>query len=204
MPRIATNQANPVQPQGLRRNFRPFCRRKARCLLCHLRLRRPLSWLHSVSLLATSITFMWNTMIRAFVEKNEAVKLGWESYDFVQNGLIHLGATCSCMDSARKLFETSLNRDVITWTAVINGYVKSGQVGIARELFDEMPVKHEVSWSAMITGYAQFGLFKEALELFNDMQLAGFWPNHAGIVRALSACTFLGVPWIWEDRVVPI
>ncbi|GFS33812.1 tetratricopeptide repeat (TPR)-like superfamily protein [Actinidia rufa] len=182
-------------------------------------------------------TFMWNTMIRAFVEKNQgtrvlslykqmvqsgflpnnytfsfllracvelsefslgliyhaqAVRLGWESYDFVQNGLIHLYATCSCMDSARKLFETSLNRDVITWTAVMNGYVKSGQVGVARELFDEMPEKNEVSWSAMITGYAQVGLFKEALELFNDMQLARVQPNHAGIVGALSACAFLG------------
>ncbi|KAL6993312.1 mannan endo-1,4-beta-mannosidase [Sarracenia purpurea var. burkii] len=111
-------------------------------------------------------TYIWNTMIRAFVEKNEATKAvsfykqmvhsgfspnnytfsfilracvelsdcslglmyhaqvirsGWESYDFVQNGLIHLYATCSYMDSARKLFDSSWNRDVITWTAVING-----------------------------------------------------------------------------------
>ncbi|PSS36615.1 Pentatricopeptide repeat-containing protein [Actinidia chinensis var. chinensis] len=130
---------------------------------------------------------MWNTMIRAFVEKHEGTRA------------LSLSTNRCCMDMPRKLFETSLNRDVVTWTAVINGYVKSGQVGVARELFDEMPVKNEVSWSAMITGYAQVGLFKEVLELFNDTQLAGVWLNQAGIVGALSACTFLGVPWIRED-----
>ncbi|KAE8022183.1 hypothetical protein FH972_008007 [Carpinus fangiana] len=182
-------------------------------------------------------TFVWNTMVRAFVERNEpfkalslymnmlesgllpnnytfsfvlracaglsdislglmlhsqVVRLGWESYDFVQNGLIHLYATCNCMDSARKLFDASVNRDVITWTALVNGYAKAGLVVVARELFDQMPEKNTVSWSAMITGYAQVGLFKEALELFSDMQVSGFRPNHAGIVGALTACAFLG------------
>ncbi|KAD7478539.1 hypothetical protein E3N88_01675 [Mikania micrantha] len=123
---------------------------------------------------------------------NQAIKLGWESYDFVQNGLIHLYAVCSRLDSCRKLFDSSTNRDVITWTALINGYVKSGKVEVARELFDEMPKKNNVSWSAMINGYVQVGLFKEALDLFNDMLHHGFKPNHSSIVVALSACGFLG------------
>ncbi|KAK6272873.1 hypothetical protein POUND7_009956, partial [Theobroma cacao] len=92
-------------------------------------------------------TFIWNTIIRAFVERNAnataislyknmlqsgflpnnytfsfvlracttysstalashalVIKLGWESYDFVLNGLIHLYANLSLMDAARKLF----------------------------------------------------------------------------------------------------
>ncbi|KAI4299689.1 hypothetical protein L6164_033123 [Bauhinia variegata] len=182
-------------------------------------------------------TFIWNTMIRAFAEKNkptialslytrmldsgflpnnftlsfllracadltalslglmihsQIIKLGWESYDFVQNGLIHFYASCKAMEPARKLFDMSMNRDVITWTALINGYAKLGQVVVARELFDQMPGKNSVSWSAMITGYAQVGLFKEALELFKDMLASGYRPNHAGIVSALTACAFLG------------
>ena len=182
-------------------------------------------------------TYIWNTMIRAFAERNEAIRvmslyqnmrengflpnnytfsfllrsctelsalslglmihgqaiiLGWESYDFVQNGLIHLYATCFCMDPARKLFDMSVNRDVITWTSLINGYAKSGQVLVARELFDQMPEKNTVSWSAMINGNCQVGFFREALEVFSDMQASGFAPNHAGIVGALTACAFLG------------
>ncbi|OMP03653.1 hypothetical protein COLO4_10288 [Corchorus olitorius] len=180
-------------------------------------------------------TFIWNTIIRAFVEKNDystaislyrnmiqngflpnnytfsfvlractdnysmglashaqVIKLGWDSYDYVLNGLIHLYANWSLMDAARKLFDMSTNRDVITWTALINGYVKSGQVELARDLFDKMPERNVVSWSAMITGYVQTGMFREALNLFKDMQFSGFQPNQAGIVGALSACAFLG------------
>lgn len=122
----------------------------------------------------------------------QIIKLGWESYDFVQNGLIHLYSVCGSMDSARRLFNASSYSDVITWTAVINGYAKSGQVIVARQLFDEMPERNSVSWSAMITGYAQVELFKEALVLFNDMLCAGFRPNQAGIVGALTACAALG------------
>lgn len=123
---------------------------------------------------------------------SHAIRLGWESYDFVQNGLIHLYVTCDFIDAARKLFDMSVYKDVVTWTALINGYVKSGQIVIARQLFDEMPEKNAVSWSAMINGYVQLGLFREALELFPDMQTAGFLPNHAGIVGALTACAFVG------------
>ncbi|XP_021277549.1 pentatricopeptide repeat-containing protein At5g66520-like [Herrania umbratica] len=180
-------------------------------------------------------TFIWNTIIRAFVERNAnataislyknmlqsgflpnnytfsfvlracttysstalashalVIKLGWESYDFVLNGLIHLYANLSLMDAARKLFNVSTNRDVITWTSLINGYLKSGHAEFARELFDQMPARNAVSWSAMITGYVQMGMFREALGLFNDMQLSGLRPNHAGIVGALTACAFLG------------
>ncbi|XP_002526196.3 pentatricopeptide repeat-containing protein At5g66520 [Ricinus communis] len=182
-------------------------------------------------------TFIWNTVIRAFAEKNEprkaimlfknmlysnflpnnytysflfkactdlnnlylglachcqSIKLGWEFYDFVQNGLVHMFAIFGCMDSARKLFDLSSNRDVITWTALINGYVRAGQVLIGRELFDKMPERNSVSWSAMITGYVRVGFFEEALELFNAMLISGFWPNHAGIVCAINACASLG------------
>ncbi|CAH1437075.1 unnamed protein product [Lactuca virosa] len=122
----------------------------------------------------------------------QAIKLGWESYDFVQNGLIHLYAVCNHLDYCRRLFDSSSDRDIITWTAVINGYAKSGQTEVARQLFDEMPMKNNVSWSVMINGYVQVGLFKEALDLFNDMLHSGFHPNRSSIVLVLSACGFLG------------
>ncbi|KAK1575267.1 hypothetical protein Q3G72_003964 [Acer saccharum] len=123
----------------------------------------------------------------------QVIKYGWESYDFVLNGLVHLYATCNCMDSARRLFDMSdVNRDVITWTSLISGYVKSHQVAIARQLFDQMPEKNVVSWSAMINGYVQVRMFEEALELFNGMLTCGVRPNQAGIIGALTACAFLG------------
>ncbi|KAK1324571.1 Pentatricopeptide repeat-containing protein [Acorus calamus] len=120
------------------------------------------------------------------------IRLGWDSHHFVQNGLIHLYVTCDRVHSARKLFDASLSRDVITWTAMVNGYVKSGDIEAARALFDAMPEKNQVSWSAIINGCAKLGLFEEALHRFIAMQLSGFRPNHAGLVGALTACASLG------------
>lgn len=96
------------------------------------------------------------------------------------------------MGDAHKLFDDCPHPDVVTWSAMVNGYVKCGQIGVARELFDEMPDRNAVSWSTMITAYAGVGMFREALDAFNDMQVAGVEPNHAGVVGALSACGFLG------------
>jgi len=121
-----------------------------------------------------------------------SIKLGWEDYDFVRNGLIHLYSVSDAVDLSRKLFDASLSEDVVTWTAVINGYVKVGRIEDARQLFDKMPERNVVSWSAMIAGYAQMGFLKEALELFSEMQACGFRPNHASIVGALTACASLG------------
>lgn len=184
-------------------------------------------------------TYVWNTMIRAFLENSQpfnalwlslemikdgfppnnytfsflfracsqicdvslgfmyhalVIKLGWERHDFVHNGLVHCYASCDHVGYARNLLDDGSlkSSDVITWTSVISGYLKSGDIGIARELFDRMPAKNAVSWSVMINGYVKFGLSKEALGLFKDMQIAGVQPNHAGIVSALSACAFLG------------
>ncbi|CAA6655777.1 unnamed protein product [Spirodela intermedia] len=122
----------------------------------------------------------------------QIAKLGWESYDFVQNELIHMYATCGCVDSARRVFDQSLHRDVISWTAMVHGYAVSARIEEARELFDKMPERNAVSWSAMMTGYVQAEMFREALALFTEMQRAGTQPNHAGVVGALTACAFLG------------
>ncbi|KAL6200168.1 hypothetical protein ACLB2K_029950 [Fragaria x ananassa] len=121
-----------------------------------------------------------------------AIRLGWESYDFVQNGLVHLYVACESMDSARKLFDMCFCKDVVTWTALVNGYVKCGQIVTARQLFDEMPEKNAVSWSTMVNGYVHLGMFMEALEVFGDMQAAGVSANRAGIVGALTACGYVG------------
>ncbi|KAF6160753.1 hypothetical protein GIB67_035954 [Kingdonia uniflora] len=123
---------------------------------------------------------------------SQVVKLGWESYDFVQNGLIDMYVDCHCVVSARNVFDASSNRDVVSWTAMVNGYAKSGKVLVARDLFDRMPERNVVSWGAMINGYVGIEMYNEVLELFNEMQVSGIEPNHASIVGVLLACGFIG------------
>lgn len=71
---------------------------------------------------------------------------------------------------ARELFEGMPERDVISWTALISGYMKCGLVKEARELFDRVDAeKNDVTWTAMISGYLKTKRVAEAEKLFDEM-----------------------------------
>ncbi|KAK9678020.1 hypothetical protein RND81_11G182500 [Saponaria officinalis] len=59
--------------------------------------------------------------------------------------------------------------DRIVRNAVMDGYAKFGEVGVARKVFDEMSERGVADWNAMISGYWRLGLGVEAGELFDVM-----------------------------------
>lgn len=50
------------------------------------------------------------------------VKMGLEGEIFVSNSLIHFYEECGRVDLGRKMFEGMLERNVASWTSLINGY----------------------------------------------------------------------------------
>ncbi|KAK4789136.1 hypothetical protein SAY86_020455 [Trapa natans] len=75
---------------------------------------------------------------------------------------------------ARVLFDSSSQRNTITWNSMITGYVKSGEISKARDLFDEMPTRDVTSWNVMILGYTRshrgvHGFVDEARAMFEQM-----------------------------------
>ncbi|KAG0482521.1 hypothetical protein HPP92_010605 [Vanilla planifolia] len=97
------------------------------------------------------------------------------------------------MSCSRKLFDEMPLRDAVSWTNLMKGYVKQGQLTTAQELFDEMPHRNEVSWVVIIAGYVKVGRYHDAIELFNSMlQSSSNRPNEAALVLVLSACTHIG------------
>ncbi|GAB4850152.1 hypothetical protein Ancab_029447 [Ancistrocladus abbreviatus] len=74
------------------------------------------------------------------------------------------------MVEARKVFDKMPDRDVVTWTIMISGYVKFGMLREARDLFDRVDsVKNVVTWTAMVSGYVRASQIVEAEKLFNAM-----------------------------------
>ncbi|XVE64153.1 hypothetical protein DITRI_Ditri07aG0079100 [Diplodiscus trichospermus] len=53
-----------------------------------------------------------------------ALKLGFDSYLFVANSLIHMYSCCGDIGSARKVFDTMGERDLVSWNSLICGYSK--------------------------------------------------------------------------------
>ncbi|KAL0297080.1 UNVERIFIED_CONTAM: Pentatricopeptide repeat-containing protein [Sesamum radiatum] len=74
---------------------------------------------------------------------------------------------------ARKVFDEISDRNVVSWTAMISGYARAGQVGNAVLLFEEMPEGIRDFWNSIIAGCAQNGLFSEAIEFFRRWLLRG-------------------------------
>jgi pentatricopeptide repeat protein len=123
-----------------------------------------------------------------------AVKAGAAGDLYVRNALVHFYGVCGDVEAMRRVFdELPFVRDVVTWNAVLAGYVRAGMMADAREVFDGMAVRDEVSWSTVVGGYVKEGELEEALGVFKNMVVQGVKVNEAAIVTALSAAAQLGL-----------
>ncbi|CAO2813420.1 unnamed protein product [Amaranthus hypochondriacus] len=65
-------------------------------------------------------------------------KVGFDSDRYICNSLIHMYMKFNDLGSARKVFDRMSDRDVVSWTSVIDGLVDNGRGIEAIKLFDEM------------------------------------------------------------------
>lgn len=115
------------------------------------------------------------------------MKLGLDMRVIVSTNLVHLYSVCLSLDDARIIFDSMVDRNVVSWNVMLNGYVKGGMVDLARDIFDRIPVKDVVSWGTIIDGYLQVGRLKEALALYCEMRRTGLRPNEVMLVGIVSS-----------------
>ncbi|XP_074321325.1 pentatricopeptide repeat-containing protein At2g22410, mitochondrial-like [Silene latifolia] len=87
------------------------------------------------------------------------LKLGFECDVFVHNGVVHMLVSCGRLEDARRVFDESCVRDLVTWNSLINGYVHCGKPCEALNLFEEMKLNgvkpDEVTMIGMVASCAQ-------------------------------------------------
>uniref|UniRef100_A0A2N9FV30 Pentatricopeptide repeat-containing protein n=1 Tax=Fagus sylvatica TaxID=28930 RepID=A0A2N9FV30_FAGSY len=71
-----------------------------------------------------------------------ALKLGFESYLFVSNALIHMYASCGDLVVARKVFDKMGDRDLVSWNSLICGYCQCNRFKEVLGLFKAMQAEH--------------------------------------------------------------
>eukprot|EP01018_Ginkgo_biloba_P018837 Gb_05554 [translate_table: standard] len=92
--------------------------------------------------------FIFSSIIKACADL-AALQEGMEIHDdisrtgfvmdiFVENSLIAMYAKCRCIEIAREVFDKMSKRDVVSWNAIISGYVQNGLAKEALTLFSEM------------------------------------------------------------------
>ena len=111
----------------------------------------------------------------------------------LENSLISMYAKCGKVEIARKLVEKSMTREVglVTFTSLVEGYTKLGDLKPARFIFDSIDHPDVVAWTAMIVGYVQNGFNSEAIELFRRMLKDGPRPNNYTLAAMLSVSSSL-------------
>ncbi|KAK1280697.1 Pentatricopeptide repeat-containing protein [Acorus gramineus] len=68
-----------------------------------------------------------------------------------------------------KIFEEMSERNVVSWTTMINGFVHVGKLERARKLLNVMPYKDVATQTSLMSGHAQSGRMEEAMRLFQEM-----------------------------------
>lgn len=71
-----------------------------------------------------------------------ALKLGFESYLFVSNALIHMYAYCGQLGSAQNMFDGMLDRDLVSWNSLICGYSQYNKYKEVLRLFYAMTAEN--------------------------------------------------------------
>ncbi|PQQ14360.1 acylamino-acid-releasing enzyme [Prunus yedoensis var. nudiflora] len=94
-------------------------------------------------------------------------------------------------------------KNVVSFTTMIDGYAKYGDMASARFLFDQAPNKDIVAWSALISGYAQNGQPNEAVKIFLQMSTRNVKPDEFIMVSLMSACSQVAYDLIQSMPVEP-
>ncbi|KAF8030903.1 hypothetical protein BT93_D0176 [Corymbia citriodora subsp. variegata] len=105
------------------------------------------------------------------------------------NCLADMYIKCGNMEKAHAVLGGSeAENDVVSWTTLLCGYVKSDQMDEAEKLFDRMTERNLISWTTMTSAYVQAGRCQKSLELFIEMMLDDVTPDEVALVTALTAC----------------
>uniref|UniRef100_A0A0A9GQT4 Pentatricopeptide repeat-containing protein n=1 Tax=Arundo donax TaxID=35708 RepID=A0A0A9GQT4_ARUDO len=107
--------------------------------------------------------------------------MGWEYDVSISTALVDMYAKCGQLGTARKIFYSMLQRDVVTWNVMISGYGMHGEAKQALELFGEMEggsVKpNSVSFLSILSACCHAGLVEEGRKLFVRMGKYYLEPN---------------------------
>ncbi|XP_058199362.1 pentatricopeptide repeat-containing protein At2g22410, mitochondrial [Rhododendron vialii] len=137
----------------------------------------------------------WNSLINGYVRSGKAHQAlriykemeaeGIRADEVTMIGVVSACAQLEKLDLGREfhhfIMENGLSVTIPLANALMDMYVKCGNLGEAYLLFEKMEKKTAVSWTTMIVGYAEFGHLEVARRLFDEMEEKDVVPWNAMI-----------------------
>ncbi|KAL3621405.1 hypothetical protein CASFOL_036317 [Castilleja foliolosa] len=102
------------------------------------------------------------------------IKSGFSFITSVSNALIHMYAKCGDLESAKKIFDTMLFKDIISWNTIIMGSAIHGLGSYCLTLFDEMRNKgykpNESTFVSILSACSISGFVDQGWKYFDLMK----------------------------------
>uniref|UniRef100_A0A0E0B6Z0 Uncharacterized protein n=1 Tax=Oryza glumipatula TaxID=40148 RepID=A0A0E0B6Z0_9ORYZ len=149
---------------------------------------------------------LWNSLLHAYLSRAHYVQVlrlfrTMRTADHVTllallSACAHLGALHTAR-WAHAYLATTCSFPITTnlATALLNMYMRCGDVQTACSLFHSTPTRHKDvhTWTVMIAGLALNGFSTDALHLFTHMKDHNIQPDSVTLTAVLSACTHAGM-----------
>ncbi|KAJ6734758.1 PENTATRICOPEPTIDE REPEAT-CONTAINING PROTEIN [Salix purpurea] len=121
------------------------------------------------------------------------VKMGLGFGVKVCNAVMNMYVKCGLVEEVRRVFCEMNERNVVSWSTLLEGVVKWEGVENGRVVFDEMPERNGVGWTIMIAGYVGNGFSRKGFILLDEMvSRFRLGLNFVTLSSILSACAQSG------------
>ncbi|CAH8358833.1 unnamed protein product [Eruca vesicaria subsp. sativa] len=109
------------------------------------------------------------------------IRHSFESDIVLASTVIDMYAKCDSIVDAKKVFDSTVQKDLILWNTLLAAYAESGLSGEALRLFYEMQLEsvppNVITWNLIILSLFRNGQVDEAKEMFLQMQSSGMIPT---------------------------
>ncbi|XVF82361.1 hypothetical protein PTKIN_Ptkin16aG0040600 [Pterospermum kingtungense] len=170
---VAKNNSNPIQPRWsylIRNQLSQGNPKRVLSLYTQIR-QKGLYILGLVPLIfkacASASTQTYGKSLHA-----ESIKSGVAIDLHISSSLQNMYSKCGNLVDSRKVFDEMPERNVVSWNAMIAGYLKNGDRESALDLFEKMSIRrNSVTWIEMIDGFAESGDIIKAGHFFDKVPL---------------------------------
>ncbi|KFK27163.1 hypothetical protein AALP_AA8G343300 [Arabis alpina] len=109
------------------------------------------------------------------------IRHSFESDIVLASTAVDMYAKCGSIVDAKKVFDSTVQKDLILWNTLLAAYAESGLSGEALRLFYDMQLEsvppNVITWNSIILSLLRNGQVNEAKEMFLQMQSSDIFPN---------------------------
>ncbi|KMT16243.1 hypothetical protein BVRB_3g053970 isoform C [Beta vulgaris subsp. vulgaris] len=127
------------------------------------------------------------------------IKANLEFDEYVSNGLIDMYSKCNAVADARRVFDSMIQNNVISYNAMIEGYSRLGSISEALDLFHDMRIKllypNPLTFVSILGVSALLSYWELSKQIHVHIIKVGLSSNlfvSSALIDVYSKCNFLG------------